>query len=204
MTTHTAHPEQIKARRARRRPADARAATLPDRTRVWETGLARCALSSYALLWAATVLFALIAIPLAGPLRELFGLRDGLAAPGTASMVALIAANNAREAAVPFLFAALRTRDRRWLILLGDVVVAGCLGANTALGGLALGTYGIRLLPYLPQWPLEWAGLALALTGWRRVRSGRQDPCELALLAIATAILLCLAALIETYAVPQS
>ena len=166
--------------------------------------LPRCVLSSYALLWTGTVLFALIAIPLNGPLRDLFGLSGGLAAPGTTGMAALIAANNAREAAIPFLFAALRVGARRWPVLLGDVVIAACMSANVALGGLALGTDGVRALPYLPQWPLEWGGLALALAAWRRARCGRRDQLELVLLAIGTAILLCAAALLETYAVPQS
>jgi uncharacterized membrane protein SpoIIM required for sporulation len=166
--------------------------------------MTRSILSSYAILWAGTVLFALVAIPFAGPLREVFGLSGGLAAPGTATMAAVTLANNAREAAIPFLFAALRVGARRWPILLGDVVIAACLTADVALGGLALGTDGIRVLPYLPQWPLEWGGLALALTAWRRARVGRRDPLELVFLAFGTAILLCVAALLETYAVPQS
>jgi hypothetical protein len=75
---------------------------------------------------------------------------------------------------------------------------------NVALGGLALGAYGPRLVPYLPQWPLEWGGLALVLTGWRRARYQRRDLCELLLLSIGAASLICLAALLETYAVPQA
>ena len=119
-------------------------------------------------------------------------------------MAALIAANNIREAAIPLLCAALTVGQRRWLLLVGDVVVAASLAVNVALGGLALGAYGFHLLRYMPQWPLEWGGLALALAGWRRARRGQRDPCELALLALGAAILLCLAALLETYAVPQA
>lgn len=166
--------------------------------------LSATVLGSYGLLWLGTLLAALLALPLAGQLRGVFAFRFALAPSGTASMAALIATNNLREAAIPLLFAALKTGGRRRPVILGDVVVGASLAVNVALGGLALGAYGIRLLPYLPQWPLEWGALALALTGWRRARNGRRDPCELALLAIATAILLCLAALIETYAVPQS
>jgi hypothetical protein len=161
-------------------------------------------LGSYALLWAGTFLFALLAIPFAGPLREVFGLSGGLAAPGTTSIAVLTLTNNAREAMIPFLFAMLRVGARRWPVLLGDVVIAACFTADIALGGLALGTNGIRALPFLPQWPLEWGGLALALAAWRRARSGRRDPLELAFLAFGTAILLCVAALLETYTVPQS
>jgi hypothetical protein len=168
------------------------------------TGLAATTLESYGLLWLGTLLAAIVAVPIAGHLRGVFGFRLTLAPAGTASMAALIAANNIREAAVPFLFAVLKVGRRRWLLIVGDVVVSASLAANVALGGLALGAYGLDLLRYLPQWPLEWGGLALALAGWRRARRGRRDPCELFLLAIGAAMLLCLAALLETYAVPQA
>ncbi len=167
-------------------------------------GLAATMLESYCLLWLGTLLAAVLAIPIGGYLRPVFDLRLALAAPGSASMAALIAANNARAAAVPLFFAFLRIGTRRWLVILGDVVVGASLAANVALGGLALGAYGVGLLRYLPHWPLEWGGLALALAGWRRARRGQRDPCELAQVAIGAAILLCLAALLETYAVPQA
>jgi hypothetical protein len=204
----SARPANLERIEARQTPAGNRQLNAPPRARLqarlFEPGLARCILSSYALLWAGTILFALIAVPFAGPLHEVFGLSGGLAAPGTTSMAALTLTNNAREAAIPFLFALLRVGARRWPIVLGNVVIAACFTADVALGGLALGTDGMRALPYLPQWPLEWAGLALALAAWRRARSGRRDPLELTLLAIGTAVLLCVAALLETYAVPQS
>jgi hypothetical protein len=161
-------------------------------------------LGSYALLWLGTLLAAVLAIPIAGQLRGGHAHPFPLASPGTPGMAAFVAANNVREAAIPLLFATLKIGRRNWPVIVGDVVVGATLAVNVALGGLALGSYGMGLLHYLPQWPLEWGGLALALTGWRRARSGRRDPCELALLAICTTILLCLAALIETYAVPQS
>ena len=171
---------------------------------LFEPGLARCILSSYAILWAVTILFALLAIPFGGPLHDIFGLSGDLATPGNARMAAVTLTNNAREAVIPFLFAVLRIGARRWPIVLGDVVIAACFSANLALGGLAFGTDGMRALVFLPQWPLEWGGLAVALVAWRRARSGHREPLELALLAIGAALLLCVAALLETYAVPQS
>jgi hypothetical protein len=167
-------------------------------------GLAAAVLESYCLLWLGTLLAAILALPVAGQLRGVFGFRLTLAPAGSASMAALIAVNNIRAAAVPFLFAVARIDRRRWLLIVGDVVVGASLAVNVALGGLALGAYGPGLLRYLPQWPLEWGGLALAVTAWRRARRGHRDPCELALLALSAAILLCLAALLETYAVPQA
>jgi hypothetical protein len=160
-------------------------------------------LESYCLLWLGTLTAAILAFPIGADLRGVFGFRLTLAPAGTAGMAALIAANNIRDAAVPLLFAVLKGDPRRWSLIVGDVVVGASLAANVALGGLALGAYGLALLRYLPQWPLEWGGLALALAGWRRARRGQGDPRELALLAIGTATLLCLAALLETYAVPQ-
>jgi hypothetical protein len=170
-------------------------------------GLLATALGSYGLLWLGTLRAALVAIPFAGQLRGFFEYDSlGLAPAGSTSIAALILANNVREAMVPFLFAVLRVnrRRRQAIVMLGDVVVGASLAANVALAGLAVGSYGLTLFHYLPQWPLEWGGLALALTAWRRARTGRRDPCELVLLAIGTVILLCLAALLETYAVPQS
>ena len=167
-------------------------------------GVPRTVLESYLVLWFGTLLAAVVAIPVAGQLREVFGLRLTLAPPGTTNMAALILANNMREAAIPLLFAALPLVHRRRPLLIGDVVIAATIAVNVALGGLALGAYGFHLLRYLPQWPLEWGGLALALAAWRRARRGRRDPVELVLLAIGSAILLCLAALLETYAVPQA
>jgi hypothetical protein len=171
---------------------------------LFQPGLVRCILTSYAILWADTILFALVALPFAGHLQAVFGYRLVPAQPGTPSMAALIAVNNMREAGIAFLFAVLRIGARRWLVVLGDVVVSAALTVNVARAGLVLGSYGLGLLHFLPQWPLEWAGLAFALAAWRRTRSGRRDPLELTLLAIATAILLCVAALLETYAVPQN
>jgi hypothetical protein len=172
--------------------------------RLFEPGLARCVLSSYAILWAGTILFALAALPFAGHLRDVFGYRLVPTRSGTASMAALIAANNFREAGIPLLFAVMKIRGRHWLVIVGDVVVSAALTVNVARAGLVLGSYGLGLLHFLPQWPLEWGGLALAVAAWRRARGGRRDPLELALLAIGTALLLCVAALLETYAVPQS
>lgn len=167
-------------------------------------GLVATMLESYGLLWLGTLLAAILAIPIAGHLRGVFGFRLTPAPTGTANMAALIAVDNIRAAAIPLLFAAIKIGTRRWLFLVGDVVVGASLAVNVALGGLALGTYGLGLLRYLPQWPLEWGGLALALTGWRRARRGQGDLFALALLAIGAATLLCLAALLETYAVPQA
>jgi hypothetical protein len=183
--------------------------TTPDRSTSHNQGrsLPNTMLDSYALLWLVTLLSALLAIPIARQLRGyFFDFRLIPASGGSASMAACIFANNVREAMIPFLFAVLKVgpRRRRMVVAVGDVVVTASLGANATLAGLALGSYGLGLASFLPQWPLEWGALALAFTAWRRARVGRQRPFELALLVFGTAILLCLAALLETYAVPQA
>jgi hypothetical protein len=168
--------------------------------------LPRTMTNSYALLWLVTFLSAFVAIPVAGQLRTyLFDFRLVPATRGSAGIAAFVFANNVREAMIPFLFAALRVGPRRRaaVMAVGDIVVGASLGANAMLAGLALGSYGLSLASFLPQWPFEWGALALAFTGWRRARQGRREAFELTLLAIATVILLCLAALLETYAVPQ-
>jgi hypothetical protein len=163
--------------------------------------LARTALCSYLVLWAATLLTALVAVPFSGALHALLGLR---LAPHRGLSVALaILARNLRVAALPFMLAAAnRPGSRRWLGGLGDVVVAASLGGNVLLAGLALAAYGPGLLVLLPHWSFEWAGFALALTAWRRARTGHRDPVELALLGISCALCLVAGALVETYATP--
>jgi hypothetical protein len=177
----------------------------PRRTfRRWGDGVPATVLRSYALLWIGTLLAAAVALPFADSVRQALGHRLAPAQPGTVSMAVFIAANNMREATIPVLFAVLALGRRRLSVTIGDAVVGASFAANIALGGLALGAYGFQLIHYLPQWPLEWGGLAVALSAWRRARSGRGGYSELVLLALSAATLLCLAAFIETYAVPQS
>ncbi|HXD54967.1 MAG TPA: hypothetical protein VN618_09465 [Solirubrobacteraceae bacterium] len=84
-----------------------------------------------------------------------------------------------------------------------DSLVVTFFLLNTAQVGAALGAYGAPLLPYLPQVPLEWGGLALGAGGWfcqRRRLIGRKE-----LLATLTvlAVFVIAAALLETFAVPH-
>ena len=59
------------------------------------------------------------------------------------------------------------------------------------------------LLPYLPQLPLEWAALAVAISAWLTARHDQACPHRLAVLATATALLLAGAASIETWCTPH-
>ena len=91
-----------------------------------------------------------------------------------------IAATNVRVLAAPFLLALFGLARRRTSRLLGDLLVAGLMLANTLRVGIAIGRFGTRLLPYLPQLPLEWAGAdalrhGLAADPHRRVRASRMS-----------------------------
>ena len=69
--------------------------------------------------------------------------------------------------------------------------------------GAALGAYGAPLLPYLPQLPVEWGGLALGVSAWLVQRRRALTVAEgLGLLVLIAGVLLCSGAL-ETVAVPH-
>ena len=155
-TEHTTHGWRVTRMAASDRQLDGRRSGRPGSRPLRRAGLAATMLESYCLLWLGTLLAAVLAIPIAGYLRGVFDFRLTLAPPGSASMAALIAANNVRAAAVPLLLRGPRESARATLArcIVGDVVVGASLAANVALGGLALGAYGLGLLRYLPQWPL--------------------------------------------------
>ena len=79
----------------------------------------------------------------------------------------------------------------------------GALLANTTAVGAAIGTYGARLLPYIPQLPLEWAALALGASAWlvQRRRALLISDALGVLVLIAT--LLLMAGALETFGVPH-
>jgi hypothetical protein len=112
-------------------------------------------------------------------------------------------AHNMRIAGWPLLAAALRMHRVRWRRRLVDAWLAISLVGNSVLVGAAIAAGGQRLLPYLVHLPFEWAAIALAASGWilasRRTMPGRQ----LAALTANFALLLAVAALLETYAVPH-
>jgi hypothetical protein len=76
------------------------------------------------------------------------------------------------------------------------------LGANVLRVGLALGRWRIRLLPYLPQLPLEWLAAALAGAAWLALRADAQRQTALAYLA-AVLVVVVAAAAVETMATPH-
>ena len=114
-----------------------------------------------------------------------------------------IVQNNARMLAAPFLLVALGLPQSRLGRRAGDLIVAGLTAASTVSVGLELGRWGARLVPYLPQLPLEWAALALAVHAWVIARPGHVTIRQLTPLAAIVLALLAGAAALETWATPH-
>jgi hypothetical protein len=84
-----------------------------------------------------------------------------------------------------------------------DLAVLACALANVVPVACALGGYGVALLPYVPQLPLEWAALAVGYGSWIYERRGPVAPAQrLQLLGVLTALLFAAGAL-ESYTVPH-
>jgi hypothetical protein len=170
----------------------------------------RCAWPrAYAAVWLSTLcsalLVALLGAGLERHVRTLLGL--GLqpaanASPSLARVVAL-AAHNFPIAAWPVLLGVLGAHQHRLGRQVADVAVLGSLLANTAPVGAAFASYGVALLAYVPQLPLEWAGLALGASAWLVQRRRPLVPAEGLLLTAMTATVLVCAAAVETMAVPH-
>ena len=160
---------------------------------------ARIALA-FALLWIITLLGAVIgtAAPALAP-----GGRPHPTLHGSLGDLASIAATNARVLSAPFLLAFFRFPAHRRTRRLGDLLIGGVLGANALRVGLALGRWHARLLPYVPQLPLEWLAAAVAAVSWLALRTGVRRQTALAYLA-AVLVLVVAAAAVETIATPHA
>jgi len=172
-------------------------------------GLPAAWLDAYTAVWTATLgpaaLVALTGRALALPTRRLLGL--ALTAqrnpPPSVGHVLALAAHNIPIAAWPLLLGATGAHRHRLARRVADTVVLACIVANTLPVGAGLGAYGTPLLAYLPQLPLEWAGLALGASCWRVQRRRELTSRErLVWLSLNAGVLLCAAA-IETVVVPH-
>jgi hypothetical protein len=172
-------------------------------------GLPTAFLDSYAAVWVIT-LAAAAAVALAGPalaepVRSLLGL--GLAAqrnpPPHLGHIIALAAHNIPIAAWPLLLGLIGAGRQRLARHLADTVVLACILANAVPVGAALGAYGSAVIAYIPQLPLEWAGLALGYASWLVQRERELTAGErLAWLALIAAVML-LAGTLESLAVPH-
>lgn len=104
---------------------------------------------------------------------------------------------------VPFALWALRLPSTRPGRRFGDALVLFVVARNTVSVGVELGRWRDKLLPYIPQLPLEWAALAIATGVWLLVRNGCPKWRSLVRLAVATVLLLTAAAAVETWCTPH-
>jgi hypothetical protein len=156
----------------------------------------------YAALWLLTglVLLATVLAPSLGPSSAPHAALQAMPAA-----VAAVLLNNARVLAPPFLLALLGLGNGRISRAVGDVIVTAPLALVTLSVGLALGRWGDRLLPYIPQLPVEYAAAAGAASVWiTRRRSPRPQARSLAADAGVVLVLLAIAAALEVLTTPHA
>lgn len=111
-----------------------------------------------------------------------------------------IALHNARLAAAALLCAVVVPRLSQHARLVADVVLATVLAANASLVGLALGAYGGRVAAAIAlHLPLELVALALAGGAYMSTSRRSLGLAELVLVAALCALLLVIAATVETH-----
>jgi len=172
-------------------------------------GLRRAWRRAYGAIWLATLsaaaLVAIFGTRLSVPVHHLLGLRleANRNPPPHVGQILALAVHNIPIAAWPLLLGVIGAHRHHLARQIADIVLLACITVNTLPVGAALGAYGTPLLPYIPQLPIEWAGLALGASAWLiQRRRALSVPEGLALLALTAGVLLC-AAVVETVAVPH-
>jgi len=160
-------------------------------------------------IWAATLapaaLVALAGGTLVTPVRRTLALALTPARnpPPQVGHVLALAAHNIPIGAWPLLLGLAAADRHRLARHAADSVLTACIIANTLPVGAAIGAYGPALIAYIPQLPLEWAGLALGYGSWlvqrQRALSARE---RLVWLGLIVAMLL-VGAMLESVAVPH-
>jgi hypothetical protein len=122
---------------------------------------------------------------------------------GTAGEAVSILINNLRVLAAPFALWAFGFSSARLTRQLGDLLVFGLAALNTLDVGVELERWGLQLVPYVPQLPLEWAALVVAIFAWLTARTQDASPRHMLILAATVIALLAAAAIVETWCVPH-
>ena len=172
-------------------------------------GLAGAWTRAYACIWIATLGFALVVAlvgePFVSTTRHVLGLSlsgDRNPRPDVEHVLALVV-HNIPIFAWPLLLGVMGAHRHRVGRRVADTVLLACVIVDTLQVGAALGAYGVALLPYIPNVPVEWAALALGASAWlvqrRRPLTLREG---LVWLALIVGVVLC-AATLETVAVPH-
>ncbi len=154
---------------------------------------------------AAAAVLALVGRPLVGPTRRLLGatLSAHRNPPPELGHVLLLAAHNVPIASWPLLLAGLGAHRHRLATHVADGALVAWTIANAVPVGAALGAYGTALLPFVPQLPLEWGGLALGATGWLLQRRVTLTGRERLTVFVLTVCFMVSATIVETVAVPH-
>jgi len=179
------------------------------RRRVLGAGMMGAWLRVYTTIWIATLSFAaLIAAGGPGstrPVRQLLEaqLTPSNNAPPNVGHILTLAAHNIPIAAWPLLLGILGADRHPLTRQAADTLLAACLCVNLLQVGAALGAYSTPLLPYIPQLPLEWAGIALGAGSWLVQRDHPLTGPERLVWLALTAVVMLLAAVLETVAVPH-
>jgi len=111
--------------------------------------------------------------------------------------------NNLRTLAAPYLLWLLGLHHQRLGRRAGDVLILALTAASTIPVGIALGRWRSQLAAYVPQLPLEWAALTVAISAWLLIRTHTPNPGQILTLAAVTAGLLAGAAALETWCTPH-
>ncbi|MGH8302907.1 MAG: hypothetical protein ACRET5_15725 [Steroidobacteraceae bacterium] len=122
---------------------------------------------------------------------------------GTVADATSVFIDNARVLSAPYLLWVLRAPRSRAGRVLGDVLLSVIVVGNTVPVGLELGRWQARLIPYVPQLPIEWTALAIALGAWLAIRTGNATGRTVLILAAGAAVLLAVAAALETWDTPH-
>ena len=111
--------------------------------------------------------------------------------------------NNLRVLAAPYLLGVLGFPRNRVARRAGDLLVLALAAGSTLPVGIELARWRARLIPYLPQLPVEWAALTVAVSAWLLIRTTTPLRRQVAVLAAVTVALLAVAASLETWCTPR-
>lgn len=124
---------------------------------------------------------------------------------GSVGDVMAILATNLRLLSVPFVLALLGFHRSGPARAFGDLLVGAMVAVNCLRVGLAVGCYGTRLIPYIPQLPIEWLALALSASAWIAARHGARSRLRsLCTLAPQTFLAAAAAAAVEALLTPHA
>jgi hypothetical protein len=170
--------------------------------------LSRVWLAAYGAIWGVTLstgMIVAVAGPFASTVRHLLRLRLKASQTPAPQLghIAGLAAHNIPIAAWPILLGVAGAHHSRLTRQVADIGLVGSMAVNVLPVGAALGAYGVALLPYAPQLPLEWAGLACGASAWLLQRRRALTVTQGVALLAATVSVLTGAAAVETLAVPH-